>query len=81
MVDVEQYSHIEDAYGWEVFDSLLRVAAKALRRMLGTIFATEDFVAVNRAGRSDFYVFTTLEAAEARWRVSSARRGSVCAGR
>ena len=32
---------------------------KALRRMLGTVFATEDFVAVNRAGGSDFYVFTT----------------------
>jgi EAL domain-containing protein (putative c-di-GMP-specific phosphodiesterase class I)/DNA-binding response OmpR family regulator len=64
VVDVEQYSHIEDAYGWEVFDSLLRAAAKALRRMLGTVFATEDFVAVNRAGGSDFYVFTTLEAAD-----------------
>jgi len=64
VVDVEQYSHIEDAYGWEVFDSLLREAAKALRRMLGTVFATEDFVAVNRAGGSDFYVFTTLEAAD-----------------
>jgi EAL domain-containing protein (putative c-di-GMP-specific phosphodiesterase class I)/DNA-binding response OmpR family regulator len=64
VVDVEQYSHIEDAYGWEVFDSLLRAAAKALRRMLGTVFATEDFVAVNRVGGSDFYVFTTLEAAE-----------------
>src|SRR5215510_10531254 len=24
VVDVEQYSHIEDTYGWEVFDSLLR---------------------------------------------------------
>jgi EAL domain-containing protein (putative c-di-GMP-specific phosphodiesterase class I)/DNA-binding response OmpR family regulator len=64
VVDVEKYSHIEEAYGWEVFDGLLRSAARALRRMLGTVFATEDFVAVNRAGGSDFYVFTTLEAAE-----------------
>jgi EAL domain-containing protein (putative c-di-GMP-specific phosphodiesterase class I)/GGDEF domain-containing protein len=60
-VDVEQYSHIEDTYGWEVFDGLLRHAAKALRRMVGTIFATEDFVAVNRTGGSDFYVLTNLE--------------------
>src|SRR5512132_4602966 len=60
-VDVEQYSHVEDAYGWEVFDGLLRHAAKALRRMVGTIFATEDSVAVNRTGGSDFYVFTSLE--------------------
>jgi hypothetical protein len=50
--------------GWEVFDSLLRATGKALRRMLGTVFATEDFVAVNRAGGSDFYVFTTLETAD-----------------
>jgi EAL domain-containing protein (putative c-di-GMP-specific phosphodiesterase class I)/DNA-binding response OmpR family regulator len=59
-VDVEQYSHIEETYGWEVFDGLLRHTGKALRRMLGTVFATEDFVAVNRAGGSDFYVFTAL---------------------
>ena len=64
VVDVEQYSHIEDTYGWEVFDGLLRATGKALRRMLGTLFATEDFVAVNRAGGSDFYVFTTLETAD-----------------
>jgi len=64
VVDVEQYSHIEDTYGWEVFDGLLRATGRALRRMLGTVFAAEDFVAVNRAGGSDFYVFTTLEAAE-----------------
>src|SRR5215813_11534125 len=63
-VDVEQYSHIEEAYGWEVFDGLLRHTGKALRRMLGTVFAAEDFVAVNRAGGSDFYVFTTLEGGE-----------------
>src|SRR5512132_69735 len=61
VVDVEQYSHIEDTYGWEVFDNLLRATGKALRRMLGTLFATEGFVAVNRAGGSDFYVLTTLD--------------------
>ena len=61
-VDVEQYSHIEEAYGWEVFDDLLRETGRSLRRMLGTLFASEDFVAVNRAGGSDFYVFTSLEA-------------------
>ena len=60
-VDVEQYSHIEDTYGWEAFDGLLRHAAKALRRMVGTIFATEDFVAVNRTGGSDFYILTNLD--------------------
>jgi EAL domain-containing protein (putative c-di-GMP-specific phosphodiesterase class I)/DNA-binding response OmpR family regulator len=63
-IDVEQYSHIEDTYGWEVFDSLLRHTARTLKRMFGTIFATEDFVAVNRAGGSDFYVFATIEPGE-----------------
>jgi EAL domain-containing protein (putative c-di-GMP-specific phosphodiesterase class I) len=29
--------------------------------MVGTIFATEDFVAVNRTGGSDFFVLTSLE--------------------
>ena len=63
-VDVEQYSHIEETYGWEVFDGLLGDTAKALRRMVGTIFATEDFVAVNRTGGSDFYVLTSMEAGD-----------------
>ena len=63
-VDVEQYSHIEEAYGWEVFDGLLRETGQALRRMLGTLFASQDFVAVNRAGGSDFYIFTTLESGD-----------------
>jgi EAL domain-containing protein (putative c-di-GMP-specific phosphodiesterase class I)/DNA-binding response OmpR family regulator len=63
-VDVEQYSHIEETYGWEVFDGLLRHTARTLRRMLGTVFATEDFVAVNRAGGSDFYVFASLESGQ-----------------
>ncbi len=63
-IDVEQYSHIEEAYGWEIFDGLLKHTARTLRRMVGTVFATEDFVAVNRAGGSDFYVFASLEPGE-----------------
>ena len=63
-VDVEQYRHIEETYGWEVFDGLLRHTGKELRRMMGTVFGTEDFVAVNRAGGSDFYIFTSVEAGD-----------------
>ena len=63
-IDVEQYSHIEETYGWEVFDGLLQHTARTLRRMIGTVFATEDFIAVNRTGGSDFYVFATLETGE-----------------
>ena len=34
-IDFENYAHIEDYYGWEVFDDVLREAAKALKRLLG----------------------------------------------
>ncbi|MCC6128489.1 MAG: EAL domain-containing protein [Acidobacteria bacterium] len=59
-VDVEKYSHIEDFYGWEVFDDVLREAARTLRRLLGTVFSAEDLVAINRPSGSEFYVFLTL---------------------
>src|SRR6202158_4051738 len=48
-IDVEQYSHIEETYGWEVFDALLRHTGKALRRLLGTVLASVDFAALNGA--------------------------------
>ena len=54
----------ERVRAWKLFDGLLRHTARTLRRMVGTVFATEDFVAVNRAGGSDFYVFATLEGGE-----------------
>jgi EAL domain-containing protein (putative c-di-GMP-specific phosphodiesterase class I)/DNA-binding response OmpR family regulator len=60
-VDVERYSHIEDAYGWEVFDALVLEASRALKRLVGTLFAAEDVVAINRPAGSEFYVFTALE--------------------
>lgn len=60
-VDVEKYSHIEDAYGWEVFDALVLEASRALKRLIGTLFAPEDVVAINRPAGSEFYVFTALE--------------------
>ncbi len=50
-----------------------RTPARPLRRMLGTVFATEDFVAVNRAGGSDFYVFTTPRGGRGRRRAPPAQ--------
>ena len=47
-VDFENYAHIEDFYGWEVFDDVLREASRALKRLLGTLFSAEDLIAVNR---------------------------------
>src|SRR5262245_19658113 len=56
-VDIEKYSHIEDFYGWEVFDEVLKETARALKRLLGTLFSTEDLIAVNRPSGSEYYVF------------------------
>ena len=60
-VDVEKYSHVEDAYGWEVFDELIREAATTLKRLVGTLFAAEDVVAISRPAGAEFHVFTGLE--------------------
>ncbi len=59
-VDFENYAHIEDFYGWEVFDDVLREASRALRRLLGTLFSAEDLIAVNRPSGSEFYVFLSV---------------------
>ena len=59
-IDFEKYAHIEDYYGWEVFDDVLREAAKALKRLLGTLFSTEDLIAINRPSGSEFYVFLSV---------------------
>ncbi|MEO6326283.1 MAG: EAL domain-containing protein [Thermoanaerobaculia bacterium] len=59
-VDVEKYSHIEDFYGWEVFDEVLKEASRALKRLLGTLFSTEDLISINRPSGSEFYIFLTL---------------------
>jgi EAL domain-containing protein (putative c-di-GMP-specific phosphodiesterase class I)/DNA-binding response OmpR family regulator len=60
-LDVEKYSHIEETYGWEAFDALIRAASEELRRMVGTFLAGGDIVAINRPAGSEFYVFTALE--------------------
>ena len=59
-IDFEKYAHIEDYYGWEVFDDVLREAAKALKRLLGTLFSTQDLIAINRPSGSEFYVFLSV---------------------
>ena len=64
-VDVEKYSHIEDTYGWEVFDALILETAKTLKRLVGTLFSAQDVVAISRPAGSEFYVFTQLEAGDA----------------
>lgn len=59
-VDVEKYSHVEDTYGWEVFDEVLHEAARALKRLLGTLLSTEDLLAIGRPAGAEMYVFLSL---------------------
>src|SRR5258706_13241964 len=59
-IDVEKYSHIEDFYGWEVFDEVLRETARSLRGLLGTVLSTSDLIAINRPSGSEFYVFPSV---------------------
>jgi EAL domain-containing protein (putative c-di-GMP-specific phosphodiesterase class I)/GGDEF domain-containing protein len=63
-VDVEKYSHIEDTYGWEVFDALILETSRTLKRLVGTLFSAEDVVAISRPAGSEFYVFTQIEPGE-----------------
>ncbi|HET7453634.1 MAG TPA: EAL domain-containing protein [Thermoanaerobaculia bacterium] len=60
-VDVEKYSHVEDTYGWEVFDELILETARTLKRLVGTLFASEDIVAISRPAGAEFLIFTQLE--------------------
>ncbi len=59
-LDFEKFAHIEDFYGWEVFDEVLREAARALKRLLGTLFSTEDLIAINRPSSPEYYVFLSI---------------------
>ena len=63
-IDVEKYSHVEDAYGWEVFDELILETARTLKRLVGTLFASEDIVAISRPAGAEFLVFTAIESGD-----------------
>jgi len=63
-VDVEKYSHVEDTYGWEVFDELIQEAARTMKRLVGTLFSAEDIVAISRPAGAEFYVFTVIESGD-----------------
>ena len=57
LIDVDERRPLEDHYGWEVFDEVLREASRGLKRLVGTLFSAEDLIAVNRPSGSEFYVF------------------------
>jgi len=63
-IDVEKYSHVEETYGWEVFDELILEASRTLKRLVGTLFSSEDIVAISRPAGAEFLVFTALESGD-----------------
>ena len=63
-IDVEKYSHVEDTYGWEVFDGLILETSRTLKRLVGTLFSSEDIVAISRPAGAEFLVFTALESGD-----------------
>ena len=63
-IDIEKYNQIEEVYGWEVFDSVLREVSLALKDRLFSLFSPGDLLAVSRAQSADFYVFMSLPGGE-----------------
>ena len=59
-VDVERFSYVEQFFGWEVYDELLREVARALRRTLGGVLSTEDLLAQGSPAAGEFYVFVAF---------------------
>lgn len=60
LVDVDAAPALEDHYGWEVLDEVVREASDGLRRLVGTLFATGDLLAVTRPGSSALVAFAGL---------------------
>jgi EAL domain-containing protein (putative c-di-GMP-specific phosphodiesterase class I)/CheY-like chemotaxis protein len=62
VADLEPLSQVEEYYGWETFDDVLREAGRTLRGALGTSLAPDDLIAVDRPSGSVFSVFVSLPA-------------------
>ena len=60
LVDVDAVASLEDHYGWELLDEVVREAAGGLRRLVGTLFSTSDLLAVSRPGSSALVAFVAL---------------------
>lgn len=60
LVDVDAEGRVESWHGWELFDEVLREAARTLRRLLGGVLSAEDLLAVGGPAGSEFYVFSSL---------------------
>lgn len=62
LVDVDAVASLEDHYGWELLDEVVREAAGGLRRLVGTLFSTRDLLAVSRSGSSALVAFVAVPA-------------------
>jgi FOG: EAL domain len=57
LVDVDAAGALEEHYGWEVLDDVVREAGRSLRRLVGTLFSTGDLLAVRRPGSTAMVAF------------------------
>jgi EAL domain-containing protein (putative c-di-GMP-specific phosphodiesterase class I)/DNA-binding response OmpR family regulator len=64
VADVEPFAQVEEFYGWEIFDDVLREAAQTLRGLLGTDLQADDLLAVDRPCGSVFSLFVSLPAGQ-----------------
>ncbi len=64
VADVEPFAQVEESYGWESFDEVLRETARTLRGLLGTVLEADDLLAVDRPCGSVFSIFVALPAGE-----------------
>ncbi len=60
LIDIDAVESLEDHYGWEVVDEVVKEAATGLRRLIGTLFSTGDLLAVSRPGSSALVAFVAL---------------------
>lgn len=62
LIDVDAAGSLEEHYGWEVLDDVVREAGRSLRRLVGTLFSTGDLLAVRRPGSTALVAFVGLPA-------------------
>ena len=74
LIDVDAVASLEDHYGWELLDEVVREAASGLRRLVGTLFSTSDLLAVSRPGSSALVAFVALPSARGEQEASTRLR-------
>lgn len=57
LLEIDPEGRVESWHGWQVFDEVMKEAARTLKRLLGTKLSTRDLLAVGGPSGSDLFVF------------------------